>query len=1654
MSAPAPVAAVPESEHGAATRTTVRAGAGAVGPASPEPEPLRTVPRPAPDESVVDLGVPAGGLTARYAEWGVGGGEVLLTGAAPFVDLTGRAGFRSDGTLDGTVTMRGVVRLLGLRIAETTWSVAGWEGAPLAAPAVSLRGTTLAIDLTPVGTEVALSPAQGLTVTRTGTGATVALPDGALPPGLPLEPRVVELFRGLRGWDVTGLRAHPDSPVEGAPAFVSNTDLFFAPGRYGPDSPETAALLDAAVRAAVAGAVGPVTPTPPAPPAEPAPDAGSRPTADSDAVPATVVPVPPVEPVAGHEVAGGAAAAGPAGAGPAPEAAAGRGGLGGGGAGGAPPAPAITVELLMPPAPAEPGPAATARAGEVAAAAGGAARAAADLPSAEENVAEARGAVTEPAAETAARAREGLAAALGDRPAPSPEIVELCERIRVAIAEQRPVDEDDLLGADPTQAAQTAGATVSGSVEGQVGQVQAGYADMNDPPSGTPALTPTPVEHPDPSGPGMGVDAASAAPDPIPPENLSLDADVAATDQRIAGSGIDTPVTQEIPDAPFATVRDSRGELGEMAAQTPEQLAAEQNAAIETAQADMATLQAQATEALVAARAGTVGDVAGGQTRAVRSEEQTRDSVSQRAQTIFTTAQQQVTALLEPLSRTAMARWTAGLTRLSQEFHDSLDRVQAWIDERHSGVEGFIVGVGDAVFGLPAWVEEEYDRAEKQFGDGICELLLEISTDVNGVVAAAQAVIAQAREDIDAAFSAMEEQFPEWAAQERTRFSGMLDGLSQQVTAARTSFVQDVSRAALTAVAEVQAAVEERRQAARGVLGRIAAAIQAFIDDPVKAIINGLLTLVNIPPGAFWALVARIQHVAADIADDPMRFANNFMAGVRQGFQQFFDNFALHMLRGFWNWLFSGLEAPIPMPTDFSPTSLFSFALQLMGITWARVREILVRHIGEQNVAIIEAAWQLISLLIQQGPQGIVDMIKEQLTPEMIVQTILEAAIEYLVDTLITQVVIRVIGLLNPAGAVAQAIKAIYDVCAWIFRNAARIFRFVEAVVNGMADVIAGNIAGLANAVERSLAMLIPPVIDFFAGLLSLSGLPNQVADVIVALQARVYQGMDIVIGFLAERGRALLRALGLGGDEDEGNGSDDEELGTTVRFTAGGESHRVFVQTEGATATLMVASAPLPIENKIAEWRGRIGELPEGIQGSTTTKLDALAGAVSAADTTADTLAPEFAAASTNPSDDVEPPSDADLEGQQRSIATMLDELFEIFEGEVATEQWLADMAAQLPPEGTSRAGDVVAGWRSRLPEFTIGNQPTDTRLWTDTVLDGTEAGAQAVVADPGQHRLLLPYFQSAPGQRTVASEPFLSYVFTQTSPPHSVQRNFRQAYGQAAVSNLKTEALSRIAAATIVGATVQERWRTKVNEITFRWSAPGGGSIAWPTGRVPDHDRFKPRKITYQDVNGVRTMSYDTEAGQRFTVTRDTNAGLAITVKGENLRFSSERGRGVTQDSPAFRSNNGFDRSHIIADEFSGSGWTVGGNLVTASAHYNQNVMRVAERLIGTQIEDWAEDHQLDATKVSFTMTVRVSFGALLDPAALAEIKQATWFPAADAGRDLDAEIRAKINAGQVHPDLMRITGVVYTWEFTDPAGPGGSYPIGADLWLLIDG
>ena len=119
-------------------------------------------------------------------------------------------------------------------------------------------------------------------------------------------------------------------------------------------------------------------------------------------------------------------------------------------------------------------------------------------------------------------------------------------------------------------------------------------------------------------------------------------------------------------------------------------------------------------------------------------------------------------------------------------------------------------------------------------------------------------------------------------------------------------------------------------------------------------------------------------------------------------------------------------------------------------------------------------------------------MIKEKLDPQSIVDQVVQMAVDFMVTAIIKQVAARIMLLFNPAGAILQALEAIYRVLKWVFQNAARIFTLVETVVNGIADILAGNIGGFANAVEKGAGDADRAGDRFIADYLSLGDLPQQ----------------------------------------------------------------------------------------------------------------------------------------------------------------------------------------------------------------------------------------------------------------------------------------------------------------------------------------------------------------------------------------------------------------------------------------------------------------------------------------------------------------------------------------------------------------------------------
>jgi hypothetical protein len=1207
----------------------------------------------------------------------------------------------------------------------------------------------------------------------------------------------------------------------------------------------------------------------------------------------------------------------------------------------------------------------------------GAGTANASLPPASDSAQAARAHVEEPVEETTSRAQGALTAALNEQPAPSPEIEQLCDDIQDAIENRRPVDEDSLRRTDPEAQAQAVGTALNADITSESEAAAGDYEGVNAPPEGSPEQVSAPLPDTPTSVPTPAVNAGQAAPPAVPAEDVSLEADVAANQSRIEEAGMDNEVTSLIETGPVADARAATGELQEVAARDPAEVLREQEEAIAGSEEAMREVENRALAALEASRSGTVAETFSEQLAMAGSEEQQRVAAATAAETIYTTARDAVNDQLEPMVTTAMEMWNTGKDLIATAFDNELQEAKRMVDERHEGIDGAIVSIWDDVAGLPDYITDIYTRAERTFGRDICALIRRVSTYVNGIVLACEEIIDNADRQIETIFSQLPESLQGWASEQQAGFDQQLNGLRDNVHDTQQNFTDDLVAQAGDAVQEARERIDALREAAKGALQKAADAITEFINDPVRFTINGLLAMVGIAPPAFWALLARIEQAAQDIADDPLGFGNNLLAALRLGFDNFFGNFFGHLLSGFINWLFSAMgTVGVELPPDTSLKSIITFFLQVMGITWPNIRIILVRHVGERNVELLEKAYELITLLIEEGPGGIFEMIKERLDPAEMMNTIIEAAVSYMVEAIVSIATVRIIGLFNPAGAIFQAIEAIYKVLKWVFENAARIFTLVETVVNGIADIIAGNIAGMAEKTERALAGMLVPVIDFVAGFLGLGDLPEKIAEVVGGFQAMVLSAIDRAIGFLVERARGLLQSLGIGGgDAGAEDTGEDEEVGKSISFSADGESHRSWIDDTGSRPKVMVASRTETLEEKVRRWNTEVDEprhaenksqiltiLPAVNRLLGITEEEAVE--ARAADRAEDqNSTPETRAEAQTQDDEVEASQDA--------LIPLLRQLFELFGEEASLIVLYADDLQRMDTMAQpTTAAQVVAKEDRQYAEF------KDSQDWSglrDLLLTGAGEVKQLHLSplgtDPGggdgdfqrrnfQHVFLAGLQLALPAARASRSRPATdeqlmgpgetprSFALARRRTVHRREAPEGETGAVALAAPLKTE-LQRLlvsggALNTAVGRAQNyfaETLKLSLAHKEYKVDPPPRPRMenskvvidyAYGSAADPAQKQFTV-EVGLEDING--SMFDHTIIGS-YLVAKPANTRGQITV-------TTEEGGQVEGPSTRIR----LERSHLIADWLQGTGYREGLNIIHTSRDFNQQNMRNTE-------------------------------------------------------------------------------------------------------------
>ena len=308
--------------------------------------------------------------------------------------------------------------------------------------------------------------------------------------------------------------------------------------------------------------------------------------------------------------------------------------------------------------------------------------------------------------------------------------------------------------------------------------------------------------------------------------------------------------------------------------------------------------------------------------------------------------------------------------------------------------------------------------------------------------------------------------------------------------------------------------IEELQAENRGLIDKAIGAI--------KAIINTIRELAAM----LRDVLARVAGVVGQIIKAPVKFLGNLIAGVKGGILKFKEDFLGHLRRGLMSWLFGALaEGGIELPKSFDLKGIIGFLASIFGLTWTNIRNRIVKKIGDKAMGAVEKGVEIFKII--SGPEGVGGLWEMLLTKlGDIKEMIFEKIKGFVQDRIITAGITWLIGLLNPAAAFIKACKLIYDVVMFFVNNASRIKKFVDTILDSVADIVRGNIGGVVNKINDVLGQMVPMIIGFLASVIGLGGIGAKVREIVQTLQKPVNKAIDFVINTGLKLAAPIIRGL------------------------------------------------------------------------------------------------------------------------------------------------------------------------------------------------------------------------------------------------------------------------------------------------------------------------------------------------------------------------------------------------------------------------------------------------------------------------------------------------------------------------------------------------
>ncbi|MBV8519256.1 MAG: hypothetical protein JO197_17815 [Acidobacteria bacterium] len=606
---------------------------------------------------------------------------------------------------------------------------------------------------------------------------------------------------------------------------------------------------------------------------------------------------------------------------------------------------------------------------------------------------------------------------------------------------------------------------------------------------------------PEGAPPAPNVNSAEGMPAPKSDADVSLQDSKQDTDAQLKDAEVTPTQLKKANDPRFSAVLDAKTQVAQNADSGPGKYRA----------AEKATLTATVSGATSATRAGAaamVGVKAGGNAKVLTRQQQQKAKDEAK--------RKEVTDKIESIYNATKARVDAKLAAIDGEVNGIFDRgvdaaLTAMTNFVNAKIRDFKIRryLSIPLLGLAAWVRDQfkglpdevnviYDAGRALFQGLMDALIVRVANLVEQRLKEAKQEVAKGQADIKAYVASQPKDLQQFAQQAASDVNNRFQELEKGIEEKKNSLAQSLAQ-------KYKEGFDKANEALKAIQDENKGLVQAFAEklgEVLKAILEFKARL--------QAILQKGEDTIKLIIADPLGFLGNLISAVKGGISAFVGNIKQHLSNGFKKWLFGNLPPGVEIPADLSLVSIFKLVMGVLGISAASMRAKAVKLIGERNMKIIEKVIEYVLILIRGGPAALWEQVKTDLSN--LKDMVIEAIKTWIIDTIVKQAVTKILSMFNPAGAIVQAIMAIYNIVMFVVERAAQIMEFVESVINSIHAIATGAIGGAIKRVEQALGNAVPILIGFLARLIGLGGIAQKIRDFIAKVQAKVDAAIDKAI--------------------------------------------------------------------------------------------------------------------------------------------------------------------------------------------------------------------------------------------------------------------------------------------------------------------------------------------------------------------------------------------------------------------------------------------------------------------------------------------------------------------------------------------------------------